>query len=266
MPPGRRSPPAWPASCRRRGGPRVTTPSATSRGPTSRRTGTPFSSQSTERRPKLRSTRSSSSTRTPQALELGGQLRGDRAGVAVGLDEHHDDLGRGEAGRHPQAGVVAVAHDQAADHPRRHAPRRRPAQLLLPAGVQVLDLEGPGEVLAQLVAGAHLQGLAVAHHRLAGEGVDGAGEALPAGLAALEHGDREHLDHEVAVDLVQDLLRVGRRVLVRGVGGVALLPEELAGAQEQAGAQLPADDVVPRVPAAAAGPGRTGSTWPCTRR
>ena len=36
-----------------------------------------------------------------------------------------------------------------------------------PVGVEVGDVEGLGEVLAELVAGAHLQRLAVAHHRLA---------------------------------------------------------------------------------------------------
>ena len=40
---------------------------------------------------------------------------------------------------------------------------------------------------------------------------------------------------------------VGAGVGLRGVGGVALLPQELAGAQEQAGPQLPAHDVGPLV-------------------
>ena len=41
--------------------------------------------------------------------------------------------------------------------------------------------------------------------------------------------------------------RVGARVGLGGVRGVALLPEELAGAQEEAGPQLPAHDVGPLV-------------------
>ena len=67
------------------------------------------------------------------------------------------------------------------------------------------------------------------------------------GLAADQHGHGEHVDHEVAVDVVEDLQRVGAGVGLGGVGGVALLPEELAGAQEDAGAQLPADHVGPLV-------------------
>jgi len=42
-----------------------------------------------------------------------------------------------------------------------------------------------------------------------------------------------------AVDLGVDASSVGRSVCLGGVGGVALLPEELARAQEQARTQLP---------------------------
>ena len=58
------------------------------------------------------------------------------------------------------------------------APRRGPRGLLRAVVVEELDVERPGEVLAELVAGAHLQRLAVAHHRLERERVVGAGEAL----------------------------------------------------------------------------------------
>ena len=55
------------------------------------------------------------------------------------------------------------------------------------------------------------------------------------------------LHHEVLVDLVEDPRRVRVRVGLGGVRGVALLPEELAGAQEEARPQLPAHDVGPLV-------------------
>ena len=57
-----------------RGGRCVTWPSARSRGPTSTRTGTPLSSQSVARRPKLVATWASSCTRTPAGRELGDEL------------------------------------------------------------------------------------------------------------------------------------------------------------------------------------------------
>ena len=49
------------------------------------------------------------------------------------------------------------------------------------------------------------------------------------------------------VDIVEDAARVGGASSCVGVGGVALLPEELGGAQEEARAQLPAHDVRPLV-------------------
>src|SRR3989442_1640196 len=83
---------------------------------------------------------------------------------------------RREARRDAQAVVVAVAHDQAADHAGADAPRGLPRVLALAAVGEVLDVERLGEVLPELVRRAHLQGLAVAHHAFERERVDGAGE------------------------------------------------------------------------------------------
>ena len=49
----------------------------------------------------------------PLALESRDRL-GDFGRI---LDGHEDHLDRGDARREPQAGVVAVRHDQPADHP-----------------------------------------------------------------------------------------------------------------------------------------------------
>ncbi len=107
--------------------------------------------------------------------------------------------------------------------------------------------KGRGEVLAQLVAGAHLQRLAVAHHPLARPGARGAGEALARRLVPREHRHAQHIDHGREVDVVEDAQRVGQRVLLGGMRRVPLLPQELAGAQEEPGPQLPAHDVGPLV-------------------
>jgi hypothetical protein len=114
-------------------------------------------------------------------------VRGLAHALAV-LDDQDEDLNGREPRRHPQAVVVAVAHDQAADHPGGRAPGRLPGVLAAALGGGELHVERLGEVLAQLVAGAHLQRLAVAHHPLAGEGVDRAGEPLAGGLATHQHG------------------------------------------------------------------------------
>ncbi len=118
--------------------------------------------------------------------------------------------------------------------------------VLLAVGAQELDVLRVGEILAQKVAGAGLQGLLVLHHRLDGVGVDGAGEALMGRFFTLDHRHGHGAFGELAVDLVH-LLGFGDGFLGRGVGGVALLPEELGGAQEQAGAHFPAHDVAPLV-------------------
>ena len=112
--------------------------------------------------------------------------------------------------------------------------------------VQVPDVEGAGEVVAQVVARPHLQRLAVAHQRLAGERVVGAGEALARRLLTRDDRDRQRLLHERPVHLEHAPGLLGR-VRIGGVGGVALLPEELGGAQEQPWPQLPTDHVVPEV-------------------
>ena len=54
------------------------------------------------------------------------------------------------------------------------APRRGPRGLLRARVVEELDAERAGEVLAELVARAHLQRLAVAHHRFERQRVVGA--------------------------------------------------------------------------------------------
>ena len=104
-----------------------------------------------------------------------------------------------------------------------------------------------GEVLAEVVTRAHLQCLAVAHHRFERERVVGAGEALAPRLQAHDDGEGEHVDHEILVDLAEDPDGVGVRVSLRRVRRVPLLPQELAGAQEEPWPQLPADHVGPLV-------------------
>ncbi len=102
------------------------------------------------------------------------------------------------------------------------------------------------EVLAEHVAGARLERLGVAHHGFDGVGVDGTRERLGGTLAAPDDRDGQPVlgDRAVGLETGGDLVR---SLLLRGVERVRLLPQELGGAQEQARAQLPADDVVPQV-------------------
>ncbi len=139
-----------------------------------------------------------------------------------------------------------MGHDQGAHQAGADTPGRRPDVLLLAFLVGELHVEGLGEVLAEEVGRAGLEGLAVLHHRFDGEGVQGASEALVGALVA--HDDRQghHIAGKIGID-VHHLIGLGFGLLGGGVGRVALLPEELRGAQEQARAHLPADDVAPLV-------------------
>ena len=75
---------------------------------------------------------------------------------------------------------------------------------------------------------------------------DGAGEFFGVRLHALDHRHGHDVLGDVGVD-IQHAEHFFERLFVRGVRGVALLPEKLGGAQEHARAQLPADDVGPLV-------------------
>ena len=103
------------------------------------------------------------------------------------------------------------------------------------------------EVLAEHVAGARLERLAVAHHRLDGVACRRRpGTSRCGALAAADDGDGQPVLGRGAVRLEAGRDLVGR-LLLGGVEGVRLLPQELGGAQEEPRAQLPADDVVPQV-------------------
>ena len=108
-----------------------------------------------------------------------------------------DDLDGGDAGGQHQAVVVAVGHDDAADHAGGHAPGGLVGvmELVVPAGKG--DVKGLGEAVAEVVAGAGLEGLLVVHHALHSVGLLGAIELLFISLAALDHRHGQHVLQEV---------------------------------------------------------------------
>ena len=84
------------------------------------------------------------------------------------------------------------------------------------------------------------------HQGFDGVGVYGTGEAFVFCLYSADHGHCHELLGEGGVDLLHlEGLFLG--FLGGGVGGVAFLPEELGGPEEQAGAHLPTDHVGPLV-------------------
>ena len=112
--------------------------------------------------------------------------------------------------------------------------------------IEVTNLEGLGEILAEIVRSAGLQRLAVAHHGFDRIGLIGSGETLGIGLAAGDDGDGGFVHCEVGID-VQHLARFEFGLVQRGVRGVSLLPEKFERAQEKLGAQFPAHHAVPLI-------------------
>jgi hypothetical protein len=98
-------------------------------GPISSRSGTPRSSHSLNFQPGRLRSRSSSITRTPRAASSSRISCAFGSTVSFQLPRGIGTIttwyGR-DARRQDQPAVVAVRHDDAADQPRGHAPRRRP--------------------------------------------------------------------------------------------------------------------------------------------
>ena len=177
-------------------------------------------------------------------LELLGRL-GD-LGLLVRRDGNDHRLHGRDARGQDKAVVVAVGHDDRADHARGGAPGglERILELVVAAGEG--HVVGTGELIAEVVAGRALQRLAVLHHALDGVGRLGARELLLLGLAARNDGNGEDVFKEVRVAL-ELLLGLGLGLLGGLVDGVALLPPELTAAQERARGLFPADDRAPLV-------------------
>ncbi len=247
----------------------VTTSSSTSLGPISKRTGTPLSSHSLNLKPGLRSSRASSSTRTPASSRSSAMSSAySRTFVLrVGLPDGDDDdlLGR-DGRRQDEALVVGVRHDERTERAPRQPPRGRVGGLFVLVFGRVGEVERLGEGGAEVVGGAGLHGLAVGHERLDGRRRVRAGELVVFRLRAAEHGDGEHVLVERLV-LRETSHRLVPRAVAGLVGRVALLPEELLGAEERLRLRgLPANDGGPLVHAEPGGRGGYGPTGPCRAR
>ena len=139
-----------------------------------------------------------------------------------------------------------MGHDHRADQARGDAPRGGPAVLQRLVAALELDLEGLGEILAEVVRGAGLQRAAVAHQRFDRIGLRRAGKLLALALLAVDHRHRQHLLAHFLVER-ENRHRFCLRLFLRLVRGVAFLPEEFRGAQERPRHLFPAHDVGPLV-------------------
>ena len=169
-----------------------------------------------------------------------------RAARVVAKDRDHDHLHGRDLGRDDEARVVAVRHHHRADQAGADAPRRGVAQLALVVLVRERDVVGAREVLAEVVRSAHLQCETVAHQPLQRQRVHRAGEGLGRRLLSHQHRHREPVLGDGAV-VAQDQVGLVHRLLGGRVERVPLLPPELAAAQKEARAHLPAHHAGPLV-------------------
>ena len=180
---------------------------------------------------------------------LGDGLAGFEDGfpcLLLGSDGNDDDLLWGDAGRKDESVVIGVGHDERADEASRNTPGSGVDVLFLVLAADEGDVLSLGKVLSEVVGGAGLDGLLVLHHCFDGEGHLGAGEAFGFGFFSHDDGDGEDFAEEVGVELV-DHACLHDGLLLRLVRGMAFLPEEFGGAEEEAGTHFPTHDVGPLV-------------------
>ena len=108
------------------------------------------------------------------------------------------------------------------------------------------DIKCLGKAVAEIVAGAGLQGLTVMHHALNGVGFLCAVELLFIGLAASYYRHGKDIFHKVCVDL-QHTHGLFTRFFRCRMHGMALLPEELSVAEEGTGTLFPAQYRAPLI-------------------
>ena len=178
--------------------------------------------------------------RIKQLLRLFGHARL----VACHRDDNQLD-GR-NARRQDKALVVAVGHDDRADQTGGNAPRGLLHILQGVVLIRILHIKCLGKAVAEVMARAGLQRLAVMHHGFDGVGLFRTRKALLFGLFALEHRDSQIFLAELRID-VQHAQGFLHRLLGGGVHGVTLLPPELAGTQEGTGSLFPAHNRAPLV-------------------
>lgn len=148
-------------------------------------------------------------------------------------DRDDRELDQGDLRRQHEAVVVAVHHDDRADHAGGNAPRGLVRVLQRVVAARERDAEVLRPAVAEVVARAALQRDAVVHHRLDRVGGDRAGELLLLGLLARHGRDREDVLIELLIG-AEHAERFLHGLLGGLVHRVALLPQELGGAQERA--------------------------------
>ena len=157
-----------------------------------------------------------------------------------------DDLCGSDRGGENESVIVAVSHNDRADHTGRNAPGCLVRVLDLIVACGVLDVESLCKTVAEVVSCTALKSNAVVHHGLYGVGLNSTRELLLLGLLTLDYGNSERLLIEIGIN-VEHTDGLLTRLFFGLVHSVTLLPEELGGAEERTGGLFPTNNVAPLV-------------------
>ena len=109
-----------------------------------------------------------------------------------------------------------------------------------------MNVKSTREAVAEVVAGGRLKSLPVMHQCLYGICLLSSGKLFLVGLLPLHNRYGKELPAKIRID-VQHLYRELLRLLLRGMGSMPLLPEELGGTKERPRRLFPADDRAPLI-------------------
>ncbi len=139
-----------------------------------------------------------------------------------------------------------MRHDESTDQARRYTPGGSPDIFEFIVFVLELAVEGSGEILAEEVTRAGLQGFTILHERLDAESFYGAGKPFAGRFTALDHRHGHVIFRQARVD-IQNFTGFLERFFFGGVGRMTFLPQELHRSQKQPRPHLPANHVGPLV-------------------
>ena len=161
-------------------------------------------------------------------------------------NRYYYDLHRRELRRKHKSGVIGMCHDKSAYQPGTDTPACRVNELKLAVFILEFNISAPGKILSQIMAGAHLQRLAVLHQAFYGKRFQRPGEAFTLGFAAFYNRYGHYILGEIGIN-VKHAPGFLKGLFFGGVRGMAFLPEEFRGAQKQPRPHFPAHHISPLV-------------------
>ena len=148
--------------------------------------------------------------------------------------------------RATQAIIIAMRHDDAANHAGGNTPAGGMGELLIALFVLIFDPRRLGKTRAQIMRRSGLQGFPILHHRFDAVGCYCTRKTLILRLFASHNGHRQRTFSKGTVHF-ERAHRFLHGICAVGMGGMPFLPQKLACAQEHTRAHFPADNIGPLV-------------------